>query len=128
MVEYRRAKTKDNDFIFSLVKEWLHDYSEQTVTVSKISKKKFFSKPAIRYIIGDNFGFVQLLPNNEIGYYLDPKFQNKGLGTKAVKEIIKKHPRPFYYVTISNKNKSSLKLAKKCGFVPKGQILVLESK
>ena len=120
----KKATSDDEDFIYNIVKDWLEKYPEQTVTVTIVTKEQMFSKPAERYIIDDYKGFVQLLPNNEIGYYLKPECHNKGIGTQAVKELIKLHPRPFYFVTISNGNPASLKVAEKIGFKPKGQILI----
>ena len=120
----KKATSDDEDFIYNIVKDWLEKYPEQTVTVTIVTKEQMFSKPAERYIIDDYKGFVQLLPNNEIGYYLKPECHNKGIGTQAVKELIKLHTRPFYFVTISNGNPASLKVAEKIGFKPKGQILI----
>tara|TARA_B100001750_G_C15352298_1_gene517835 strand:- start:520 stop:900 length:381 start_codon:yes stop_codon:yes gene_type:complete len=120
----KKATKEDEDFIFKIIKEWLEKFPEQTVTVTEVTKEEIFLKSAERYIIDDYNGFVQLFPNNEIGYYLTPEYQNKGIGTSAVKELMKLHHRPFYFVTISNENPASIKLAEKIGFKPKGQILV----
>ena len=67
-------------------------------------------------------GFVQILEDNEVGYFLDKKFQNKGIGTEAVKLLMKLNPRERYFATIHNQNEYSIKLIKKLGFLPKGTI------
>jgi RimJ/RimL family protein N-acetyltransferase len=120
----KKVTTDDEDFIYNIIKNWLKDFPEQTVTVTEVTKEELFLKPAERYIIDDYKGFVQLFPSNEIGYYLKPEYYNKGIGTIAVKELMKLHQRQFYFVTVSNENPASIKLAKKIGFKPKGQILL----
>ena len=67
-------------------------------------------------------GFVQILPNNEVRYYLTPEFQGMGIGTWAVMQLMKMQPRERYFATINKKNMPSIGLITKLGFQSKGII------
>ena len=67
-------------------------------------------------------GFVQILKNNEVGYFVDKKYQSSGIGTEAVKILMELNPRERYFATINDKNESSKKLIEKLGFAPKATI------
>lgn len=120
-----KATKKDYRFIYEVVKSWL-EHTDHSVTVLRIPKfSRFFKSKSNRYIIksdGRKIGFVHILENNEIGYYLIPEFQRMGIGTWAVRELIKNNPRDRYFATINRKNKGSIKLVTKLGFRPKGII------
>ena len=120
-----KATKKDQRFIYQIVKNWL-DQTDHSVTVLKIpSFVKFFKTKSIRYIIKKNsikIGFVHILANNEIGYYLIPEFQGMGIGTWAVAQLMKMQSRERYYATINKKNIASVRLITKLGFRPKGII------
>lgn len=120
-----KATKKDQHFIYQIVKNWL-EQTDHSVTVLKIPGfSKFFKTKSIRYIIKKKsvkIGFVHILDNNEIGYYLIPEFQGIGIGTWAVKQLMKIQSRNRYYATINNKNIGSVKLIKKLGFRPKAII------
>ena len=120
-----KATKKDQHFIYQIVKNWL-EQTDHSVTVLKIpSFAKFFKTKSIRYIIKKKsvkIGFVHILDNNEIGYYLIPEFQGLGIGTWAVKQLMKIQSRERYYATINKKNIGSVRLITKLGFRPKGII------
>ncbi|MBC8444356.1 GNAT family N-acetyltransferase [Candidatus Woesearchaeota archaeon] len=120
-----KATKKDQRFIYQIVKNWL-EQTDHSVTVLKIpSYTKFFKTKSIRYIIQKKsvkIGFVHILDNNEIGYYLIPEFQGRGIGTWAVAQLMKIESRNLYYATINNKNIGSVRLVEKLGFKPKAII------
>ncbi|KAF6243997.1 hypothetical protein C6988_00890 [Nitrosopumilus sp. b1] len=121
----RKTSTNDHPFIYNLVKEFLE--TDLSVTVlTLISFEEFFKKKINRYTISndqnDLIGFVQILENNEIGYFLDKKFRNKGIGTEAVSLLMKLNPKERYFATVNNKNKPSKKLIERLGFYPKATI------
>ena len=120
-----KATKKDQRFIYQIVKNWL-EQTDHSVTVLKIpSYTKFFKTKSIRYIIQKKFvkiGFVHILDNNEIVYYLIPEFQGMGIGTWAVAQLMKIESRDLYYATINNKNIGSVRLVEKLGFQPKAII------
>jgi len=120
----RKASEDDYSFIYHLVEEFLK--TDLSVTVLEMPTfQEFFKSDTKRYIItngNDNMGFVQILKNNEVGYFVDPKFQGKGIGTEAVKILMELNPRNRYFATINNRNDVSIKLIKKLGFRPKATI------
>ena len=120
----REAVKDDHPFIYKLVEDFLK--TDLSVTVLKMpSFEDFFKTETKRYTItneSDLIGFVQILPNNEVGYFIDKKYQNSGIGTEAVAILMQINPRERYFATINNKNGSSLKLIEKLGFKPKATI------
>lgn len=120
-----RATKKDYRFIYNVVKDWLEQTNHSVMALQIPSFSKFFKVKSIRYIIKNDhlrIGFVHILSNNEIGYYLIPPFHGMGIGTWAVAQLIKMQPRGRYFATINKKNIASIKLVTKLGFHPKGII------
>lgn len=126
-----KALKKDYPLIYEIVKNWLIN-TDHSVTVLRIPKySNFFKVDSKRYIIklnNESIGFVHILKNNEIGYYLKPEFQGFGYGKWAVRQLIKRNPRRRYFATINIKNIASKKLVEKLGFRPKGIIFEKISK
>lgn len=120
----RDSSNEDNLFIYNLVKKFLK--SDLSVTFLSLPPiDEFFKIKIKRYIISngkESLGFVQILENNEVGYFLEKKFQNKGIGTECVELLMKLNPRKRFFATINNKNESSKKLIKTLGFKPKATI------
>ena len=120
----RKANRDDFKFIYQLTREFIKNNLSVTHLIL-LPFEKFFQNESKRYIISDgknSLGFVQILEDSEVGYFLDKKFQNKGIGTEAVKLLMKLNPRERYFATIHNQNEYSIKLIKKLGFLPKGTI------
>ena len=120
----RSAVEDDRKFIYNLITEFLT--MNLSVTFLKMpSFDEFFKNKIERFIISDgtqSYGFVQILDNNEVGYFLDEQFRSKGLGTEAVELLMKFVPRKRYFATINDKNEPSKKLITKLGFKPKATI------
>ncbi|MFY9300346.1 MAG: GNAT family protein [Candidatus Nitrosotenuis sp.] len=120
-----KAARGDYRFIYKIVRDWM-EQTDHSVTVLKMpSFAKFFKAKASRYVIKKGptkIGFVHILANNEIGYYLAPEFQGMGIGTWAVASLMKIKKRGRYFATINKKNAASVKLVTKLGFKPKGII------
>jgi RimJ/RimL family protein N-acetyltransferase len=120
----RDSNDDDHVFIYNLVNEFLK--TDLSVTfLSLPSIDEFFKNEIKRYIISngnESLGFVQILENNEVGYFLDKKFQNQGIGTECVELLMQLNPRKRFFATINDKNESSKRLIKKLGFKPKATI------
>lgn len=123
------VKKGDHRFIYNLIKNFLK--TSLSVTFLKMPsynefEKKYFCNDFKRYVITNELnkkvGFVVITKDDEIGYFLDSKFQGLGIGVKAVKKLMDLNPRERYFATIHIKNKSSIKLIKKLGFIPKATI------
>jgi hypothetical protein len=120
----RSANSDDYNFIYKLIEDFLK--MDLSVTFLKMpSFEEFFKNNIERFVISDGktlYGFVQILENNEIGYFLEKKYRSKGLGTEAVELLMKINPRDRYFATINDKNKASKKLVINLGFKPKATI------
>lgn len=121
-----RATKNDTRFVYEVVKDWLNRHADHSVTALKMpSFAKFSKSKSTRYIIKKgktSIGFVHILANNEIGYYMIPEFQGSGIGTWAVSKMMKMQPRDRYFATVNNKNIGSVKLITSLGFRPKATI------
>ena len=129
MIKLNPCTPDDYKFVYSLVENMFK--TNLNVTYLKLENfdefvSRAFSEDDIHYIIlnekEEKMGHIHIMSNNEIGYAIIKKFQNKGIGTEAVQKIIKLHPRERYFLTIHNQNKASIRIAEKNGFNAKGPI------
>jgi RimJ/RimL family protein N-acetyltransferase len=67
------------------------------------------------YIIPD-MGAIYLTNMDEIGISLLPMYHGLGIADKAIKELIRLHPRKRYLANISPRNTRSIKFFDKHGF------------
>ncbi len=121
----RKTVTDDHFFIYHLLEEFLK--TDLSVTVMTLLPfNKFFKNNIKRYTISNDqevlVGFVQILENNEVGYFIDTKFRNQRIGIEAVSLLMELNPREKYFATINDKNEPSKKLIKSLGFSPKATI------
>jgi len=129
MIKLKTCTKDDYKFVYKLVEDMFK--TNLNVTYLKLETFEEFVSRAftgndIHYIITnekeEKIGHVHIMKNNEIGYSVIPQFQNKGIGTEAVKKIMEMHRRERYFLTIHNQNKASIRVAEKNGFLPKGII------
>lgn len=66
--------------------------------------------------IDEVVGSVYLTHLNEIGIFIFIEHQGKGYASKAIKLLMKKHPRPQYLANINPANDGSIKMFQKLGF------------
>lgn len=125
----RDFEDSDFPFMYQLVVDFLKtDLSVTQLDVMEYKEfvKKFSNDDSKRYVItndlDERLGFVHLLKNNEVGFFLKPEYQGKGIASRAVKMLMELHPRERYFATINNNNEPSKNLVKKLGFYPKGTI------
>jgi RimJ/RimL family protein N-acetyltransferase len=129
MIKLEICNEEDYEFVYDLI----FDFFKLNLNITYMKMETFdeFTKRTFviddkNYIIknknNEKVGYVHIMKNNEIGYFVVKEFQNQGIGTDAVKKIMEINPREQYFVTIHNENKSSTSLAKKFGFMPKGTI------
>lgn len=70
-------------------------------------------------------GIVVMLVDGEIWYKIYKPFRNKGFATEAVSKLIDISKRNNFHLTISFRNKPSIKLARKLGFTYQERCLYL---
>lgn len=126
-MKIREVNQDDSDFLFEL---YMKRESRDILTPIKYEDNENFVKNYIQkspthpfqswYIIEVNNSKAGSLSlhkkNNELGYWLLPQFQNKGIGTKAIDEFMKVTNKSFYTIRAHIDNKRSQKISQKLGF------------
>lgn len=79
-------------------------------------KSKPYSKWYVIYYENERCGSTYLSKQDEIGIFIKNEFQEKGIGKKALLELMIKNPRPRYLANVSPKNKKSIKFFTNNGF------------
>jgi len=122
------------DFIKSLndFADWeaTHKLFEDIVKTIDIDDfKKRWNDSTIYFIIHDNkkIGYTLITPRNEIGYFIIPEYQRRGIGTLAIEELMKDEPRKYYWAMIPHDNPNSMKFIKSMGFKPSGSVYAINS-
>jgi RimJ/RimL family protein N-acetyltransferase len=137
-ISLKRVKKEDVSVMYEMLRENVEtpnaSISENPLPVLEKSKKfvlKYLNDNANHdykywYIIirdGMPVGNIFISKVDYFGYLVKKEFQSQGIATKAIKLLMKKHPRKRYFVAIHNKNKASLRIASKLGFEEKAVIL-----
>ena len=82
--------------------------------------KFVMSKPYSKwYVIQHNnqkVGSIYLSEQNEIGIFIKRELQGKGIGTEALKLLMKYNPQTRYLANVNPKNKKSIEFFKNHGF------------
>jgi len=68
------------------------------------------------YIIQNEVGMIFLTCLNEIGIFLMPEYQGRGIAWKAIESLMALHPKPCYLANIAPTNHKSIKFFQKHGF------------
>ena len=82
----------------------------------KFIKSKPYSKWYIIYSANERIGTILLTLENEVGIFLKKNIQHKGVGSFALKLLIKENPHLRYLANINPNNKKSIKFFKKNNF------------
>lgn len=100
--------------------------------VSKNKENNYFSFVVIDESTGNLVASIQVknvdwsVPKAELGYYIDKKYEGKGIITKALSRIIdfcfKELKLEKLYIRTHQENISSRKVAERNGFIPEGTI------
>lgn len=65
---------------------------------------------------GDYAGSIYLSKQGEIGVFLFRRFQGRGLGTEAIKELMRRFPGKRFLANVNPANARSIALFQKLGF------------
>jgi len=117
MVTLKPVTEFDYHFMYDMLKERKPEEVISFKMPSYHQHVKFIeSKPykAWYIILEDDFrvGNIYLTHNDEWGYFIKKESQNLGIGTKALKELVKLHPRKYYYANINPDNKVAIHQAR----------------
>ena len=122
LIRLEKVSKSDLRFLYNLLRQRdpQANISHKKMPTYSEHVKFVMSKPySYWYTIrkkNSKIGSIYLSKQNEIGIFLDKKFFNKGVGTEALKLLIKKHPRERFIANINPNNKKSIKFFKKHGF------------
>lgn len=124
LVRLGDQKEEDKKFIYNLIEQFLKTNLSITFLTMPSFDDFFKIKIKRRMVTYEEktVGFVQMLENGEVGYFIDPSYQGKGIATKAVELLMDENPRERYFATINNDNIASIDLVKRLGFHPKGTV------
>lgn len=92
--------------------------------VSYIEMAKIFLEYAELYVItADNveIGLVMISNGNEIGIFIEPDFQNKGIATKAIELLKDKSNLKELVAEATLDNEQAIKSLQKNGFIETGE-------
>jgi ribosomal-protein-alanine N-acetyltransferase len=117
----------DSDFLYDL---YLKREKRDILTSIKYSEQEDFVSSYLKNLPNHPFQSWKIIEiddkkagsltlhkkNNEIGYWLFPEFQNKGIGTNAIKEFIEINQKPYYTIRTHIDNKRSQHISEKLGF------------
>jgi len=117
----------DSDFLYEL---YMQRDSRDILTPIKFNEQKNFVKNYLKkspthpfqswYIIkidDKRAGSLTLhKKNNELGYWLLPEFQNRGIGMKAIQQFMDINKRSYYTIRTHIDNKRSQRIAEKLKF------------
>lgn len=121
-ISLKNVKISDSRFLFDLLAErsLMAFISHRRMPIWEEHIRFLRSKPYSKwYIIKSGtkrIGSISLTNQNEIGIWIKKNMKGKGVGTIALKLLIKKNPNLRYLANISPQNKESERFFKKNGF------------
>jgi RimJ/RimL family protein N-acetyltransferase len=121
-INLKLISEKDHKFLYELLKE-----REPSTNISHKKMPTFnqhvnfvLSKPYLKWYIIlqgiDKVGSIYLSKQNEIGIFLKKESHHAGIGTMALKLVMKKNPKKGYLANVNPKNKKSIEFFKKNNF------------
>lgn len=129
ILKLRPANSVDYNFLYELKKKTLKNCISKTWGWDEEWQKDYFSKnfkPELIKIIttlGKDIGCISILEEGE-QYFLSlieilPKYQNQGIGTKLIKEILSKAEKnnKLVYLRVLKTNNKAQNLYKRLGFL-----------
>ena len=122
-MELRNVTIDDAEFLFKLLKQ-----REGSVNIShkstpvwtdhvKYIKNNDYQSWMIIWVDDSRVGNIYLTQRNEIGIFVDKKFQSKGYGSLALEEFMKKNGKKRYLANINPTNYKSIQFFGKHGFL-----------
>lgn len=121
-VKLNPVKKSDLQFLYDLLKERdpRANISHRKMPTFSQHEKFVNSKPYSKWYIitdsGEKVGSIYLTKQNEIGIFVKKDVQSKGIGMKAIIEMMEKNPRSRYLANVNPKNRKSIEFFKKNGF------------
>jgi len=118
----KNVTKEEYPFLFDLLLERnpIVNISHKKIPTYKEHVKFVSSRPYSKWYIifysGKKCGSIYLSKTDEIGIFLKKGMAKKGIGSKALKILMKENPRKRYLANINPKNKNSIRFFKKHHF------------
>ena len=128
MLELRQANSNDFNFLYKLKKKTLKEYISKTWGWDEEWQKQYFSKnfkpDLIKIILKSEIEIGCISIIEEMNYYflsvieILPKYQNQGIGTKLMKDLLIKAKRDnkFVFLQVLKTNIKAQNLYNRLGF------------
>lgn len=116
MIELKPVTKWDYQFLFEMLKE-REPYQSISFTMPtweqhvKYLDSKHYTYFYIIVEDGERVGNIYLTELNEWGYFILNSEQGRGLGTQAILQLTRLHPRKYYLANVNPENERAIHLA-----------------
>ena len=121
-MELKAVTLEDSEFLYELLKQ-----REGQVNISHSSlitweehldyiKNHSYKSWDVIWVENNRVGNIYLTQRDEIGIFIDKKFQGSGYGSQALKQFMKKNCKKRYLANINPTNYKSIQFFGKQGF------------
>ena len=122
-MELKAATLEDSEFLYELLKQ-----REGQVNISHSSlitweehldyiKNHSYKSWDVIWVENNRVGNIYLTQRDEIGIFIDKKFQGSGYGSQALKQFMEKNGKKRYLANINPTNYKSIQFFGKHGFI-----------
>ena len=122
-MELKAVTLEDSEFLYELLKQ-----REGQVNISHRSlitweehldyiKNHSYKSWDVIWVENNRVGNIYLTQRDEIGIFIDKKFQGSGYGSQALKQFMKKNCKKRYLANINPTNYKSIQFFGKHGFI-----------
>ena len=122
-MELKAVTLEDSEFLYELLKQ-----REGQVNISHSSlitweehldyiKNHSYKSWDVIWVENNRVGNIYLTQRDEIGIFIDNKFQGRGYGSQALKQFMEKNGKKRYLANINPTNYKSIQFFGKHGFI-----------
>tara|TARA_B110000014_G_C20050564_1_gene546472 strand:+ start:289 stop:690 length:402 start_codon:yes stop_codon:yes gene_type:complete len=122
-MELKPVTQDDAEYLYELLKQRegsvniSHRSTPEWETHVEYIKNNSYQAWDIILIDGNKVGNIYLTEKNEIGIFIDKRFQSKGYGSIAIEKFMKKNGKKRYLANINPTNYKSIQFFGKHGFL-----------
>ena len=122
-MELKPVTQDDAEYLYVLLKQRegsvniSHRSTPEWETHVEYIKNNSYQAWDIILIDGNKVGNIYLTEKNEIGIFIDKRFQSKGYGSIAIEKFMKKNGKKRYLANINPTNYKSIQFFGKHGFL-----------
>ena len=122
-MELRSVTLDDAEFLYELLKqrEGRVNISHRSIPTSTEHRDYIenhsYQSWSIIWVENNRVGNIYLTQRDEIGIFIDNKFQGRGYGSQALKQFMEKNGKKRYLANINPTNYKSIQFFGKHGFI-----------